>query len=366
MQQKVIDISHYQVSYNARQAVANGINTVICRSNYGSTKDTKVDAFSINALEADQTLWTYGFATWHYDSVNGKNFSRAQSIMKTQAEAWVNQAKACGAQGYLVLDQELESGKTMSLTRSQNTQLINECCDIIRAGGFEPVLYASASWLLSRVDLTKYLGKVWVARYYWDPNDGDFSQRDPDISKLKSGQYTDLMIQLRDAGRLAGWQWGRIGYGSKYGVGSVNLDKNWFYILPEQGAEAPIQVSESPRFISIGPASAGDVASITWELDKREIKWVNDGNGLITTRVACSTGDQAKMLEMAVNLKLPIQLTATDPLEAPEQTEGYTVVFMAAVIRGNFDSQDDARDYIESVLGADAMNKFGLEIKFVQ
>lgn len=363
---KVIDISHHQQSYNARQAVAQGIKHLICRAGYGTTKDAKADAFALNALEAGQELWAYGFATWHYDSINGKSVVTARQKMQEQAAAWVAEAKARGVSGYLVLDQELEKGKTMSLTKTQNTQLINEAMNIIRAGGFEPLLYASASWLLTRVDLTAYTGKVWVARYYWDPNDKDFADRSDDIDRLKAGQYTALMKQLRDAGRLAGWQWGRIGYGSKYGVGSANVDKNFWYLLPEEGTTGPVQVSAEPMFITIGPASAGDVASITRELDARLIPWENDGNGLIVTRVACSSGDQAKMVEMAVNLKLPIQLTATDPLAEPEKPEGYTVIFMAAVVKGGFESEADARDYIESILGADAMEKLGIEIKLLE
>lgn len=363
---KAIDISHHQQSYNARQAVVQGIKHVICRTNYGTTRDSKVDAFALNALEAGQKLWGYGFATWHYDSINGKRFADAREAMHSQTAAWIAEARNRGVSGYLVLDQELEKGKTMSLTKTQNTQLINEACDIIREAGFEPLLYASASWLLTRVDLTAYTGKVWVARYYWDPNDKDFADRSDDIDQLKAGQYTTLMKQLRDAGRLAGWQWGRIGYGSKYGVGSANVDKNFWYLLPEEGSAAPVQVSADPMYISIGPASAGDVASITRELDARLIPWENDGNGLIITRVACSSGDQAKMVEMAVNLKLPIQLTATDPLAEPERPEGYTVIFMAAVVKGGFESEADARDYIESILGADAMEKLGIEIKLLE
>lgn len=363
---KVIDISHHQQSYNARQVVAQGIGHIICRTNYGTTQDTKVEAFALNALEAEQELWGYGFATWHYDSVNGKSVDAARSAMQVQTAAWVSEAKARGMSGYLALDQELESGKTMSLTKTQNTQLINEAMDIIRAGGFEPLLYASASWLLTRVDLTVYTGKVWVARYYWDPNDGDFDDRSDDIDQLKAGQYTTLMQQLRDAGRLAGWQWGRIGYGDKYGVGSADLDKNFWYLLPAEGSAAPVQVSTDPMFITIGPASAGDTASITAELDSRLIEWDKGANGEVITRVACSSGDQAKMVEMAVTLGLPIQLTATDPLAETEQPEGYTVIFMAAVVKGGFESEADARDYIESILGADTMDALGIEIKLVE
>lgn len=363
---KAIDISHHQQSYNARQAVAQGIKHVICRTNYGTTRDGKVATFALNALEAGQELWGYGFATWHYDSVNGKSFDAARQKMQEQTAAWVAEAKERGVSGYLVLDQELESGKTMSLTKTQNAQLINEAMDIIRAGGFEPLLYASVSWLLTRVDLSAYTGKVWVARYYWDPNDKDFADRSDDISQLKAGQYTTLMKQLRDAGRLAGWQWGRIGYGAKYGVGSANVDKNFWYLLPEEGATGPVQVSADPMFITIGPASAGDTASITAELDKRLIEWDKGTNGEVITRVACSSGDQAKMVEVAVALGLPIQLTAADPLAEPEKSEGYTVIFMAAVVKGGFESEADARDYIESILGADAMEKLGIEIKLLE
>lgn len=371
MAYKVIDISHHQGSYNAKQAVANGVKDVVCRTNYGTTKDTKVNAFALNALDAGQSLWGYGFATWHYDSVNGKSFAKAQTCMQQQAAKWVEEAKSNGMAGYFVLDQELESGKTMSLTRSQNTQLINECMALIADAGFEPVLYASVSWLLSRLNMNQFTGKVWVARYYWDPNDGDFEQRDPDVSKLKAGQYTDLMVQLKNAGRLVAWQWGRIGYGSKYGVGSANVDKNWFYMRPEESSAATgsVTVSEEPRFITIGPASKGDAATITAELDRLCINWDFGPAGEIVTRVDCSAGDQANFLQMAVSLALPIKLTKTWPLavedESDELEEGYTVIFMAAVVKGGFASEADAKDYIEMALGKDTMEKYGIEVKMV-
>lgn len=367
MAYKVIDISHHQGSYNAKQAVANGIKDVVCRTNYGTTKDTKVNAFALNALDAGQSLWGYGFATWHYDSVNGKSFASAQNMMKTQVAQWVEEAKSNGMSGYFVLDQELESGKTMSLTRSENTQLINECMGLIADAGFEPVLYASVSWLIERINMSQFTGKVWVARYYWNPNDGDFDQRDPDVSKLKAGQYTDVMVQLKNANRLVGWQWGRIGYGSKYGVGSANVDKNWFYLRPNEtsGSASPVQVSTEPRYITIGPMSSGDKATITNTLDKKLIEWDVNGEGAIVTKVACSTGDQALMVSEAVRLGLAIKLTKTNPIEPEEveEYEGYTVVYMAAVIRGGFESEADAKDYIETILGKDVMEDLDIEIK---
>lgn len=364
---KVIDISHHQGSYNAKQAVANGVKNVICRTNYGTTKDRCVDAFSINAVEAGQQLWGYGFSTWHYDQINGKSFTAARSAMHAQTAVWIAQAKACGMAGYFILDQELENKKTMSLTRSQNTKLINECMALITEAGFEPVLYASASWLISRLNMSDFTGKVWIARYYWDPNDGDFGQRDPDVSKLKAGQYTDMMVQLKNANRLVGWQWGRIGYGTRYGVGSANVDKSWFYMRPNEASDSAssVQVSAEPRYITVGPMSSGDKNSITNLLDEKLIDWDVNEEGAIVTKVACSTGDQALMVSEAVRLGLAIKLTTVNPMEEEEKYEGYTVIYMAAIIRGGFESEADAKDYIETVLGKDVMEDLGIEIKMV-
>lgn len=365
MAYKVIDISHHQGGYNAKQAVANGVRDVVCRTNYGTTKDTKVNVFALNALESGQSLWGYGFATWHYDSVNGKSFVKAQELMKEQVAQWVEEAKINGMSGYFVLDQELEKGKTMSLTRSENTQLVNECMDLIAIAGFEPVLYASVSWLTERINMSQFTGKVWIARYYWDPNDGDFDQRDPDISKLKAGPYTDVMVQLKNANRLVGWQWGRIGYGPKYGVDSANIDKNWFYMRPSKpcSSESSVQVSSEPRYITIGPMSSGDKNTITNLLDEKLIGWGVNKEGAIVTKVACSTGDQALMVSEAVRLGLAIKLTKVNPTDEVEKYEGYTVIYMAAIIRGGFESEADAKDYIETVLGKDVMEGLGIEIK---
>lgn len=61
----------------------------------------------------------------------------------------------------------------------------------------------------------------WVAWYYADPNDPDFDGCAP-LAALP-GRWGDYLRGLGQA--LCGWQFGRIGRGEKYGVGSANVDR---------------------------------------------------------------------------------------------------------------------------------------------
>lgn len=43
--------------------------------------------------------------------------------------------------------------------------MIKAFCERIKALGFEPMIYASTSWLNNKLDMTQLPYKVWVAQY---------------------------------------------------------------------------------------------------------------------------------------------------------------------------------------------------------
>lgn len=232
---KALDISKHQSTFNALTAKAQGINTVICRCAYATSKDVKWDTFASAVKAAGMELAAYGFLTAHYKSKNGGSFAQAQMLMRQQVSTWIG---LCTQQGckILAVDEELESPNTMGLTKADNTALLIEACQMIEAAGITPLIYCSASWAQGRIDTARCEYPLWIAYYYADPNDPDFDGCKM-LEQVNTG-YSRYMLNLGD--QLYGWQFGRIGYGAKYGVGSANVDKNFIYKEDKPMAFEPI------------------------------------------------------------------------------------------------------------------------------
>lgn len=232
---KAIDISKHQDTFDAQAAKAQGINMVICRCAYAASKDVRWDAFAPAVKAAGMELAAYGFLTAHYKSKNGGSFAQAQMLMRQQVSTWIG---LCTQQGCktLAVDEELEPPNTMGLTKADNTSLLIEACQMIEAAGIKPLIYCSASWAQGRIDTTRCKYPLWIAYYYADPNDPDFDGCKT-LEQVNTG-YSRYMLSLGD--QLYGWQFGRIGYGAKYGVGSANVDKNFIYKEDKPMAFEPI------------------------------------------------------------------------------------------------------------------------------
>ena len=173
------------------------------------------------------------------------------------------------------LDQELEAGQTMALAPGENTALLNEAAARLRAAGYAPCVYCSASWAKGRLVTQELDCPLWLAYYYADPNDPDFDSCEA-IGNVDTawGKYTCSLGR-----KLCGWQFGRIGYGAVYGVGSVNVDRDWIYFQPgEREEEPPVFVSGT---LKIGPVSTGDRASIRTLAESLCIPAADEGDYLI-------------------------------------------------------------------------------------
>lgn len=229
MAKRALDISKHQSTFNALTAKAQGIYKTICRCAYASSKDICWDTFASAVKAAGLELAAYGFLTAHYKSKNGGSFAQAQMLMRQQVDTWIDLCKQKGC-NTLAVDQELESNYVMGLSKDANTTLLIEACQRIEAAGLNALLYASASWIQGRVDLTRFKYPLWIAYYYNDPKDPDFDNCTP-IEQVNT-DYGRWMVSLGD--QLWGWQFGRIGYGSKYGVGSANVDRDFIYSKEEK------------------------------------------------------------------------------------------------------------------------------------
>lgn len=373
----VIDISKHQSTFAAATAKAAGVEGVILRHAYGTTPDTKATGWAPDVTANGLRLGGYGFATWHYKSLNGGSETTARRLMIAQVTKWAELAKSAGTGWWFAIDQELEAGQTMGLGMTANTNLINEAAELLRKAGFQPCLYCSVAWDMQYIKTDLLTVPYWMARYY----DGaaDFGSTGADLSALPAGRYTDWMRKLLDAKRLIGWQFASTGLGTKYGAGSANLDRNVFYTDPDGYGNVvfgPVKPQSQAMHVCLGPVSSGDANTIIMQLSDLQIGYhqIEQESGLvqILTEVACSTGDQVALVNLAVQLAIPVQLLdaeqAADKIAPvggvakPEAPAGYTVIFLGLAVKGGFASADEAKEYIEAVLGADAMERLGITV----
>lgn len=304
---RALDISKHQSSFMARVAKLQDIDVVICRCAYATSKDIKWDTFAPAVKAAGMELYAYGFLTAHYASKNSYKLSAAQAVMREQVNTWIQLCKEQGC-NVLAVDQELEGGQIMGLNNIENNTLLIEACKIIEKAGLTPVIYCSASWAKYRIDLDRVKYPLWIAYYYNDPKDPDFDGCTP-IQNVAT-TYGRWMNSLGN--QLFGWQFGRIGFGSKYGVGSANVDKNFIY-----KEDKPMYTSDT---LKIGPVSGGDRNTIRTLAESLAVKAVDDGDYIIVGPM--SNGDRNTVSSKALELSLGCEdyTAATDPVE-PEVLE---------------------------------------------
>ena len=301
---KALDISHHQTAYNAALTAARGISTVFCRAAYGMTKDSKFDDYARATTAAGMALGAYGFATWHYREVNGGDYDTARRLMQQQTAYWATLAQTAGVGSWFGIDLELERGKTLGLTKADLTALANEAAAMLEAVGLHPVVYASVAWLLERMNADAITCPLWVARYYWDPNDPDFSGAGGGEFP-GHGKYTQAMEAWGD--KVVAWQFGRIGFADTYGIkhGHNNVDRNWLYAEPSSAAPAPSTPAvDALVTLCVGPASAGDRKALQTLANTLAVPaTVWDDYSVVIGPL--SKGDQAAVYTLAGKLLLP-------------------------------------------------------------
>ena len=223
--QKAIDISKHQSTFAPQAAKAAGISAVILRAAYGGTRDVRFERFAADCRAAGLATGAYIFLTHHYYNKNKGSAETARAILNGQIDALLETLAGQGVTSWVALDQELEAGQTMALAPAENTALLNEAAARLRQAGYAPCVYCSASWAKSRLDVERLDCPLWLAYYYADPDDPDFDGCAA-LENLNTawGEYTRSLGH-----KLCGWQFGRIGYGAKYGVGSANVDRDWIY-----------------------------------------------------------------------------------------------------------------------------------------
>ena len=311
---RALDISKHQNTFSPAVAQAAGVSTVILRAAYGNFMDVRFQRFAADCQALGLRAGAYIFLTHHYYNKNDGDVNAARIIMHKHLDVLLEILEGRGITSWVALDQELEKGQTMALAPADNTALLNEAAQRLRDAGYTPCVYCSASWAQSRIDMAALTCPVWLAYYYADPEDPDFDGC-ATIEEVHT-KYGDYMASLGD--KLCGWQFGRIGYGGKYGVGSANVDRDWIYFQPdEEKEEKPMYTSDT---LKIGPVSTGDRAAIRTLAESLAVAAVDDGDYIIVGPM--SAGDRETVAGKALALGLGCEnYTAPEEPEEPQELE---------------------------------------------
>lgn len=156
---KVIDISYWNGGMSTgdfKKVIADGIDAVIIRCGYSSkgslcNKDSKFVGNLKNAKNAGLPVGAYFY---------GAATSVAEA--KKEAKYAVSLCKGKGLKYPLFYD--VEDNATMGkLSKGELTDVVKEFCKIVEESGLKTGVYASYSWLESKMGTTGY--SVWVAQY---------------------------------------------------------------------------------------------------------------------------------------------------------------------------------------------------------
>lgn len=261
--ERCIDISKHQTAFNVAKCKSAGVTTVIGRLAYAGSKDKIATTYMQQSKSAGLRVGGYGFGTWHYKSKSNGDVNLARALMREQVQVWIAVANTVGCDSWIGIDQELERNQQMGLGISDNTQLLIEAAEMIKAAGFSPCLYASASWILTHIDMTRFPYPLWVAYYKWYGKPKSFDNA-PESFPSNTGAYGRWMNQNK--AQICLWQFTSEGFADTYGCthGSNGLDKNWLYYQPNCTLEIPLQPSE-PESVSQAecyPAYKGKTVSI--------------------------------------------------------------------------------------------------------
>lgn len=162
---EIIDISEFQSSIDWAKVKAAGIKGAIVRCGFrGATSGTlKEDA---RFLEHIKGAYKVGLPVGIYMFTEAINASEGAAEADFAIKMW--QKANVPISFPIAVDTEavnVSGERAKNLTKAQRTAAIKGFCDRIKAKGYSPMIYASTSWLNSKLDMSKLPYDVWVAQY---------------------------------------------------------------------------------------------------------------------------------------------------------------------------------------------------------
>lgn len=151
---KGIDVSYWQGTIDWEKVKASGIEFAFLRASVGDyyTDET----FYYNITEAQRMGIKVG--VYH--------FCRADTVESARAEArfFLEALKPYKLEFPVVVD--IEDGRQQKLSVEELTRVAEVFCEEVKKAGYQPMIYASASWLNNKLDTKKLSDyEIWVAHW---------------------------------------------------------------------------------------------------------------------------------------------------------------------------------------------------------
>ena len=156
---KGIDVSEFQGKIDWEKVKATGIKYAILRCGYGIDTTNQDDSyFERNIEECERLGIPYGVYL----------FSYANTVEKAKSEAQHTLRLIKGHKLALGVWYDIEDNNTSGKASKETlTNIINTYCNTIKNAGYECGVYASVSWLDSKIEKQiKNAFPIWVAQYY--------------------------------------------------------------------------------------------------------------------------------------------------------------------------------------------------------
>ena len=291
--ENVIDISYVQSkTIDWKKVKADGIDGAIIRCGYrgyGSgalNEDSMFMNHITGANKAGLKLGIY-FFTEAINAAEGK--AEAQFAIKMLKKAGVKLTYP------IAIDTEninasnpVPRANSNKLSTAKRTEAIKAFCEEIKANGYEPMIYASTSWLNNQLDMSKLPYTVWVA------------------------QYNDKVTYK---GKYAIWQ-----YTSTAKINGINqvVDKNYCYVNYSTSSSV---VAKAETVTTTTPSTTTKVALKSVDIIAQEVldgKW---GSGQTRKDKLTAAGYNYDAVQKKVNELVTANQSIIDKLLTACQTQ---------------------------------------------
>lgn len=163
---KVIDISYVQKEVDWKKVNVDGVIIRCGFRAYGSGKCMEDAMFSRHITNAKNTslkLGVYFFSEAITEEEGREEAEYVLDLLKIyKVEPYFPIAIDTE---YITPQKGMPVPRANNLSRDKRTKVIKAFCERIKAHGYEPMIYASTSWLNNQLDMKKLPYKVWVAQY---------------------------------------------------------------------------------------------------------------------------------------------------------------------------------------------------------
>ena len=168
--EKVIDVSFNQTNVNWDKVKADGVKGVIVRCGfrgYGSGKLQEDSQFMNHIKGASKAGLKVGvyFFTEAINAKEGKEEAIYTLELIKKAGIKLSYPIAIDTENINATD-PVPRANSSKLSKANRTKAIMGFCEYIKSQGYEPMIYASTSWLNNQLDMSQLPYKVWCAQYY--------------------------------------------------------------------------------------------------------------------------------------------------------------------------------------------------------